>query len=153
MEFPVVAQLLWAWLIFMRIQVWFLAFLSGLRIRHGHELWCRSQMRLDPEWLRRRLAAVAPSRPLAWELPYAAGAALRGKKKKVKSSLCDKTGSIKRAFRGTCFPILFSTPILYMRLLMCKIPEPEINCFMLKSPITSDCFIGARERFSSPQLS
>ena len=29
-----------------------------------------------------RLAAVAPIRPLAWELPYAMGAALKRKKKK-----------------------------------------------------------------------
>ena len=33
-------------------------------------LWCR-------------LAAVAPIQPLAWELPYAAGAALKKQKKKV----------------------------------------------------------------------
>ena len=32
---------------------------------------------LDPEllWLRRRLVATAPIQPLAWEPPYAAGAA------------------------------------------------------------------------------
>ena len=36
----------------------------------------------DPEllWLRCRLAAVVPIRPLVWETPYAAGAALKGKK-------------------------------------------------------------------------
>ena len=36
----------------------------------------------DPEllWLRCRLAATAPIRPLAWELPYAVGAALKKKK-------------------------------------------------------------------------
>ena len=32
---------------------------------------------LDLVWLWRRLAAVAPIRPLAWEPPYAAGAALK----------------------------------------------------------------------------
>ena len=32
-------------------------------------------------WLWRRLAAVALVRPLAWELPYAVGAALKEKKK------------------------------------------------------------------------
>ena len=41
-----------------RIQVWSLAPLSGLRIWHCHELWCR-------------LAAVALIRFLAWELPVA----------------------------------------------------------------------------------
>ena len=36
---------------------------------------------LDPTllWLWHRLAAVAPIRPLAWEPPYAAGAALKTK--------------------------------------------------------------------------
>ena len=33
-------------------------------------------------WLWCRLAAVAPSRPLAWEPPYATGAALKKNKKK-----------------------------------------------------------------------
>jgi len=38
----------------------------------------------DPEllWLWRRPAATAPIGPLAWELPYAAGAALEKKKAK-----------------------------------------------------------------------
>ena len=54
----------------MRLQVRSLASLSGLRIQHCHELWCRP-------------AAVAPIRPLAWELPYAAGRALKKKKKNV----------------------------------------------------------------------
>ena len=33
-------------------------------------------------WLWRRLAAMALIQPIAWELPYAAGATLKGKKKK-----------------------------------------------------------------------
>ena len=32
-------------------------------------------------WLWSRLAAAAPTRPLAWELPYAGGVALKRKKK------------------------------------------------------------------------
>jgi len=32
-------------------------------------------------WLWRRLAAVAPVQPLAWEHPYAAGVALKSQKK------------------------------------------------------------------------
>ena len=39
---------------------------------------------LDPKLLWRRPAAIAPIRSLAWELPYAAGAALKGKKEKRK---------------------------------------------------------------------
>ena len=38
----------------------------------------------DAAQVLRRLAAVAPIRPLAWELPYAAGVALKSKKKKIK---------------------------------------------------------------------
>ena len=37
---------------------------------------------MDLALLWRRLAAVAPIRPLAWELPYATGTALKKKKKK-----------------------------------------------------------------------
>ena len=36
-------------------------------------------------WLWLCLAAVAPNRPLAWELPYATGAALKGKQNKTKN--------------------------------------------------------------------
>ena len=55
---------------------------------HCHELWCRSQRLLgsgmgvgcrctwDVEWLWHRPMAIAP---LAWEPPYAAGAALKEK--------------------------------------------------------------------------
>ena len=40
----------------------------------------------DPEllWLWRRPAAIAPIRPLAWEPPYAMGAALKKQKRKKK---------------------------------------------------------------------
>ena len=39
---PILAQQKRIWLGTMRLWVWFLASLSGLRIRHCHELWCRS---------------------------------------------------------------------------------------------------------------
>ena len=67
----------------MRLRVRSLAVLSGIRIWRCRELWYRS----DPEllWLWHRPAATAPVRPLAWELPYAAGSSPRkGKKKKEK---------------------------------------------------------------------
>ena len=35
-------------------------------------------------WLWRRTAAAVPNQPLAWEFPYAAGAALKSKRKKEK---------------------------------------------------------------------
>ena len=44
----------------------------------------RCSLDLPLLWLWHRPAAVAPIRPLAWELPYAAGVALKGKKKKKK---------------------------------------------------------------------
>ena len=62
----------------MRTQVKSLALLSGLRMWCCRELWCGSQM-----WLGVAVAE-APIRPLAWKLPYAAGAALKSKKKKNK---------------------------------------------------------------------
>ena len=52
----------------MRMWVRSLALLSGLRIQHCCELWCR-------------LAAPAPIQPLAWEPPYVGSAALGRKKK------------------------------------------------------------------------
>ena len=42
----VVAQWWWMWLVFMRLWVRSLAWISGLRIRHCHELQCRSQTQL-----------------------------------------------------------------------------------------------------------
>ena len=48
----------------------------GVGCRHGS----------DPSllWLWHRLAATAPTRPLAWEPPYAPGVALKKKDKKTK---------------------------------------------------------------------
>ena len=73
----------------MRLRVRSLALLrSGVAMSCG--VGCRRG--LDPEllWLWHRLASTAPIRPLAWEPPYAAGAALekvkKTKKKKKKES-------------------------------------------------------------------
>ena len=65
--------------------------LSELRIWHCRELWCRSGA-----WLISFVAvtvtpvaspvATTPIRPLAWELPYAVGEALKKKKRKKKVS-------------------------------------------------------------------
>ena len=50
---------------------------------------------LDPVllWLWRRLAAVAPIRPLTWEPPYATGAALEKAKRPKKKKVNDRTSS------------------------------------------------------------
>ena len=61
----------------MRTRVHSLALLSGLTIRHCHDLWCRSEIGADPLLLWHRLAAPALIPPLAWEPPYAMGAALK----------------------------------------------------------------------------
>ena len=57
----------------MRMWVWSLDSLSGLRIQCCCELWCRVQMWRGPVLLALwwRLAATALIQPLAWELPYA----------------------------------------------------------------------------------
>ena len=69
----------------MRLQVQSPALLSGLRIWCCRELWCRLQMQLDLDpvllWLWRRPVATGPIQALAWEPPYAAGAAQRNSKK------------------------------------------------------------------------
>ena len=60
------------------MQVLSLALLSGLRISVGR----RCSLGLALLWLWQRAAAAAPIWPLAWELQYVAGAALKRKKKK-----------------------------------------------------------------------
>ena len=57
---------------------------SGVAMSSGVGRGCG----LDPMllWLWRRPAAVAPTGPLAWEPPYAAGVALKRKEKKEKKS-------------------------------------------------------------------
>ena len=56
--------------------------LSGLRIQHCRELWCSCRLGSDLELLWHRLVAAALIQLLAWETPYAVGAALKSKKKK-----------------------------------------------------------------------
>ena len=61
----------------MRMWVWYLDSLSGLRIQPCCELWCRLKTQLG--------SYVAGSiQLLAWQLPYASGAALRRPNKQTK---------------------------------------------------------------------
>ena len=78
----------------LRTQVRSLALISGLRIQHCRELCCRSQTRLGSG------IAVALIQPLAWELPYAIGVALKTKKKKNYTNL-------RRIFLGNASYILW----------------------------------------------
>ena len=68
----------------MRMQVRSLALLSGLRIWHCYEQSGDGSY-LALLWLWHRPAAVAPISPLAWELPYATGAAQEKKRKEKKN--------------------------------------------------------------------
>ena len=84
----------------MRLQVRSLALLSGLRIRVAVSCGGGHRRGSDPTllWLWRKPVATAPIRPLAWESPYAAGAAQEmakkdknkktNKQKKNKGTLC-----------------------------------------------------------------
>ena len=69
----------------MRTLVQSLALISGLRLQRYHELWCRLQMWLRSGilWLWYRPEATAPTRPLAWEPPFAAGEAQKKKRNEV----------------------------------------------------------------------
>ena len=86
---PIVAQLKQTQLVSMRMQVQSLASLSGSRIWHCHELWCRSQTWLGSHIAVAvvQLAAAALIRPLAQKLPYAAGTALKKKRRKRKKKV------------------------------------------------------------------
>ena len=72
----------------MRTQVRSVALLSGLRIWHFHECGVGRRYSSDPvlpcQWC--RLQATASIQLLAWELPRAAGVALKRQKKKKKTA-------------------------------------------------------------------
>ena len=68
----------------MRTWVQSLLLLSGLRIQHCHELWCRSQTGLGPciAVAVVQAGSSAPIQALAWEFSYAEGMALKKDKEK-----------------------------------------------------------------------
>ena len=76
---PIVAQ--WK-LTSVRMQVQSLALFSGSGIHAAVNCGLGHRGGSDPTllWLWRRPAATATIHPLAWEFPYAVGAALKGKK-------------------------------------------------------------------------
>ena len=71
------------WLASTRMQVWSLASLSGLRIRRCRSCGVGHRCGLEPIllWLWCRPVATALIPPLAWEPPYASGAALKKKER------------------------------------------------------------------------
>ena len=78
----------------MKLRVQSLASLSGLRICVALSCGVGCTRGLDPEllWLWRRPVAAAPIQPLAWESPYAMGAALEKAKKKTKKIIIKNKG-------------------------------------------------------------
>ena len=70
----------------MRLRVRSLASLSGSRIRRYRELWCGLQTRLGSHIAVAVVQAggYSSDSTLAWEPPYALGAALKSKKQKEK---------------------------------------------------------------------
>ena len=97
---PVVVQWKRIQLGTMRLWVWFLASLSGLRILRCVSCGVGGRRGLDPVLLclRCRPVATAQIQPFPWEIPYAAGVALTGKKK----NLC--LPSISFSFKSIHFP-------------------------------------------------
>ena len=76
----------------------------------GHR--CGSDLTLL--WLRHRPAAKAPIRPLAWELPYAMGAALKRKlKKKERKNFNPPLNITVFFFLFVFFAISWATPMAY----------------------------------------
>ena len=73
----------------MKDSAYLCVFRSGVTLSCGVGHRCGSNPALLWQWC--RPMAMAPIRPLAWELPYATGAALKmqGKKKKVPSFFFD----------------------------------------------------------------
>ena len=85
-----------------------MASLSGLRIQYCHELWCR-------------LAATALIRPLAWDLPYAVGVALKSQKKKKekrkeKKKKTQMVNKPQRNLKGNNVSIIYNLNILVPKL-------------------------------------
>ena len=70
----------------MRMQVWFLALLGGLRIWLAMHCDVGQRCSSDPVllWLWHRPAVAAPIQPLAWEPPYVAGKTLKSQMQKKK---------------------------------------------------------------------
>ena len=66
----------------MRMRVLSLALLSGIAVSYG--VGNRLSLDLELLWLWCRPATVVLIQPLAWELPYTPGVALKSKKVKIK---------------------------------------------------------------------
>ena len=88
----------------MKMQVRSLASLRGLRIWHCRELWCSGRCSSDLAflWLWCRPVTAAPIQPLAWEPPYATGAALKRLNKSTNQTLGVEFGRLTESMRLPC---------------------------------------------------
>ena len=88
----------------MKMWVRSLALLCGLRIGVAKSCGVGRRCGLDLAslWLWHRLAAAVLIQPLAWELPYGAGVALKRKKKKEKKRQTDRQKERKVARPEKC---------------------------------------------------
>ena len=89
----------------MRMQVWSLTSISGLRIRHCPELWCRSQI-----WLESCVAVVYASNyrsnwTLAWEPPYTVECGPKKTKRPKKKVLTILRNLLKSVKHSGCLSI------------------------------------------------
>ena len=85
---PVVAQWQWIRPVSMRTQVRSPVLLSGLRLQHCRELWCRLQMQLGSRVAVSTMQAsnCCSNLTLAWQLPYASDVTLKRQRKKKKNT-------------------------------------------------------------------
>ena len=94
----------------MKMQVRFLALLSGLRIWPSRKLWCRSQTQLGSGivwlwcrlllWLWCKLAGTALIQHIAWEFSCAIGATLKRQKKKKRRIKKNRWGKERKRYRS-----------------------------------------------------
>ena len=144
----------------MTMRVLFLTLLSGLRIQHCCELWNRWQT-----WLRSLIAMTvawasgcSSNLTLAWELTYAPGVSLKGKKqkkkKKKKKKKKSKSLAKTRISKPLLSPISLYCPLHYLeqagllahsflpltRKGMCSTPHPTSIGPICPQP-TSRCIV------------
>ena len=120
-----------------------LASISGSGIWHCHELWCRSKTWLGslPCCGCGRPAAAALIWPPAWELPNAAGAALKRKKKKTYlGKKKSRTYGCVNNFcttSGICTVIPFHIVIVSFSFLNSLPPTITWHIFLLQEAVSS----------------
>ena len=123
---PVVTQWQQTQLVSMRIGVQSLALLSGLNIRHCHELWCRWQRQLGScvAVAGGQAGSCSSNLTVAWELPYAVHVALKIKiinsiVRQLPTSVLTFTASIfyiiaKKSFQYTNYEVICTFFFLYL---------------------------------------